>query len=165
MSAWNERAFEERALLVPSFSSVLIWYAAVGHQTEAESGLPFDASFLVLPIVLHRETRELLPKTVATSLAVWLDEHPLVRARIADRAQVIVPFTKEAIVFGGIHGLIRVTGHEVVANPDWKRQVAAGLKNTSDEVKACAKRAEFVGRWFAKTGSCRTVMALLGVRP
>lgn len=165
MIEWGERAPEERALLVPSLSAVLLWQAAVGHQAAINSGLPFDTAFLVLPIVLHRETRESLPKSVATSLAVWLDEHPLVRARMADRARVIVPYTKEAIMFGGTHGLLSITGYEVKANPDWKRKVVSGLKGTSDEVRACAKRAEFVGRWFAKAGSSRTVMALLGVRP
>jgi hypothetical protein len=35
----------------------------------------------------------------------------------------------------------------------------------SDEVRECAKRAEFVGKWLAQTGSAPTVLALLGVRP
>lgn len=165
MSTWRERVPEERALLVPSFSALLLWQAAVGYEAEANIGLPFDAAFLVLPIVLHRDTRESLPKTVATSLAVWLDQYPLIRARTADRARVIVPFAKEAIMFGGIHGLLSVTADAVTANSDWKRKVSSGLKETSDEVRACAKRAEFVGKWFAKAGGGRTVMVLMGVRP
>jgi hypothetical protein len=46
-----------------------------------------------------------------------------------------------------------------------KKRVAAGLKPTSDEVRECAKRAEFLGRWLEKAGGTETVMALLGVRP
>ena len=165
MIPWAARAPEERALLAPSFSAMLLWNAASAHYTVSSHGLSFDAAFLVLPIVLHRETREALPKSVATSLAVWLDEHPLVRPRIPDRARALVPFTKEGITFGGVHGLMSIAGSEVIAITDWKRQIATGLKETSDEVRACAKRAEFVGRWFAKAGSGQTVMALMGVRP
>jgi hypothetical protein len=127
--------------------------------------LPFETAFLVLPMVLHRETRESLPKTVMTSLAVWLDEKSLARSRIADRSQMLVPFTKEALSFGGLHGLLLLKTGVVEANLDWKKKVTASLKACSDEVRTCAKRAEFVGKWFAKTGGVATVMALIGVRP
>lgn len=165
MSLWSKRAPEERALLGPSFLAILLWQAANGYEDEAKTGLPFDVAFLVLPIVLHRETRELLPKTVSTSLAFWLNQYPLICARIADRARVIVPFTKEAIVFGGIYGLLSVIDFEIIANLDWQRKIRSSLKNTSDEVRVCAKQANFTGRWFARAGSSQTVMALLGVRP
>lgn len=166
MMPWTERPIEERGLLNPSFCAVLLWYAALGHQSYPGTlMLPFETSFLVLPMILHRETRESLPKTVATSLAVWLEENPLARARIAERARVLVPFTREALSFGGLHGFLVFSGGTVSADSRWKKKVDSTLRGCSDEVHICARGAEFLGKWFAKTGNAATVMELFGVRP
>ena len=76
-----------------------------------------------------------------------------------------MPFTKEALSFGGIRGLLRMVGGRVEANAEWTDRVGAVLNDTNDEVQLCAKRAEFVGKWLGKTGNAATVMALMGVRP
>jgi hypothetical protein len=165
MTAWKNRSWEEKTLLSPNFCALLLWHAAGGYSTVGGDRLRFDLSFLVLPFVLHRDTREALPKAVTTSLPVWLDENPLWRARIADRARMLVPFTKEGLMFGGLHGLLDLGGGTVGQKPDWKKKIAAELRQSSDEVRGCAKRAEFVGKWFAKGGSAGTVMATVGVMP
>ena len=165
MIPWKTRPAEEKTLLSPSFCSVLLWQAAGGYSSIANTRLPFDLAFLVLPIVLHRNTRTSLPKAVTTSLAVWLDDNPLMRARIADRARTLVPFTKEALLFGGLHGLLDLANASVGEAPDWKKRIGAEIKASSDEVQECASRAYFLGRWLAKGGSPSTVMATLGVRP
>jgi len=165
MKSWTARSPEERALLNPGFCSCLLWHAATGYQAAVQAPLPFDLTFVVLPIVLHRQTRESLPRTTRTSLVVWIDEHPLARSLVADRARRLVPFTKEALVFGGMYGLLNLTSVMVIANTEWKRRIIADLRTSSDEVRDCSKRAEFVGKWLAGSGSSGTVMAILGIRP
>lgn len=165
MTAWHQRPLEERALLNPSFCSVMLWHAASGYTSGDTRPLPVELAFLILPIVLHRDTRESLPNAVSTSLAVWLSNNPLKRAHIATRATTLVRFTKEALIFGGQHDLLVFEGNALRANDDRKKAVVASLRDTSNEVRACARRAEFTGRWFAKAGSSGTVMALVGVKP
>jgi len=165
MIPWENRPREERSLLNPSFCAIILWYAAQAYGSSCDRALSFEESFLVLPLVLHRKTRERLPRSVRTSLAVWLDENPLVQRGVASRARVLVPFTKGALTFGGVHGLIRIAEGKVFANSHFKKAISEALKGTSDEVRACAKRAEFLGRWFAQTGAGITVFALMGVRP
>ena len=164
MITWAARSPEERGLLTPSFCALLLWHAARGYFSNSGASLAFKMSFLILPVVLHRETRESLPMAITTSLAVWVVRNPLASSRIANRAQLLVPFTKEALTFGGIHGLLIISGNTVAPSLDWRRKVTATLKTSSEEVRTCAKRAEFLGRWFAKSGSPDTVMALIGVR-
>jgi hypothetical protein len=127
MTGWADRSHEERALLNPGFCANLLWHAASGYANDSDSALSFEESFLVLPFVLHRETRETLPRSYATSLAVWLDEYPLARGRVASRARLLVPFTKEALMFGGVHGLIRLDGGRLRAEATWKRTVSQTL--------------------------------------
>ncbi|HLE57125.1 MAG TPA: three component ABC system middle component, partial [Rhodothermia bacterium] len=139
--------------------------SALGYAAEREAAIPIELSFLALPFVLHRETRESLPRSIKSSLTTWLTEHPIVRTRLGERASALRSFTREALVFGGSHGLLSLSAEGVQANTEMKKRVTAGLKPTSDEVRACAKCAEFLGRWLEKAGDPETVMALLGVRP
>lgn len=165
MIQWDARSQEERGLLNPSFCANLLWHAAGGYVDGRSDLMSFEEAFLVLPVVLHRSTRESLPRSTRTSLAVWLEENPLSRGRIANRAQVLVPFTKEALLFAGLHGFISCNAGKLQAVETWQTTVSRSLRQSSDEVRLCAKRAIFVGKWFAQTGSPTTVLALLGVRP
>ncbi len=165
MTPWRDRSIEERNLLNPGFCATLLWHAAQGYASERNTPMAIELSFLVLPFVLHRETRESLPRTITTSLPTWLAEHPIIRTRLGERAATLRSFTREALVFGGTHGLLSLGQDGVRANADMKKRVNDGLKPTSDEVRDCAKRAEFLGRWLEKAGGTETVMALLGVRP
>lgn len=126
--------------------------------------MPFAEAFLVLPAVLHAETRQSLPRTITTSLAAWVGENPVSRAIIADRARPLVPFTKEAILFGSLHGALRISGSGFMAEASWAQRITSEAAD-SDEVQTCLKRSAFVGRWFARTGDVETVLALLGVQP
>lgn len=164
MIQWAERSHEERALLNPGFCAQLLWCAANSCVRDL-GGLSFEEAFLVLPFVLHRGTRETLPKTTKTSLAVWLDANPLARGRSASRARLLISTTKEAMIFGDRYGLIQVNTGHIQAVEGWKLPIDRALQASSDEVRECMKRAKFIGRWFALAGSTTTVMALLGVRP
>lgn len=166
MTLWAERSREEKRLLNPGFCANILWHAAKGCATDGgRGGLSFEESFLVLPFVLHRETREGLPHSTRTSLAVWLDENPLARGRVASRARLLVPFTKDALTFGGMHDFIRLAEGRLRVETNWRKAVNRALEESSDEVRDCAKRAEFLGKWFAQAGSSATVLALIGVRP
>lgn len=165
MTPWTDRSIEERSLLNPSFCSMLLWHAAQGYASERSVAMAIEISFLVLPFVLHKETRESLPTNIRTSLPTWLAEHPIVRTRLGERAVALRAFTKESLIFGGSHGLLALAQDGVRGNADMRKRVNAALKATSDEVRDCAKRAEFLGRWLEKAGGPETVMTLLGVRP
>lgn len=165
MTSWSDRSNEERVLLNPGFCANLIWHAARGYTGDGNGTLSFEESFLVLPFVLHRETREELPRSSRTSLAVWLDDNPLVRNRIASRAQLLVPFTKEALIFGGVHGFVRLEEGRLHADLAWKKAVNRAIKESSDEVRNCMNRSDFIGKWFAQAGNAATIFALIGVRP
>lgn len=70
MNRWSQRPPEEQRLLNPSFCALILWHSAKAHgeATKAKTGIAFEECFLVLPMVLHRETRESLPTKTTTSL-------------------------------------------------------------------------------------------------
>lgn len=165
MIKWSHRSQEERTLLNPSFCSILLWYAAYGYSLERNDALSFEESFLILPFVLHREMRENLPRSITTSLPVWLEKNTLARGKIISRARLLVPFTKEALLFGGQHGLIHLDNGKLHAIMKWQKSLNSVLKSASSEVRECAKRSEFTGKWFALSGTASTILSIIGVRP
>lgn len=165
MTAWTDRTIEERALLNPAFCASLIWHFASAGEGQGQRALTFMEAYLVLPIVLPRNSREALPRSTRTSLAAWMDENPFFQATLAVRSRAMVPFTKDALIFGATRQFLQVSTDSVRASVEWKRRVNSILRQSSPETQACLKKAEFLGNWFLETGTPNTVMALLGVRP
>ena len=152
-------------LLNPAFCANLLWHFAAAGAELGRRQMTFAESFLVLPLVLHRLTRESLPRSTRTSLSVWLDENPSLQAGVASRAMTLVQFTKDAILFGGVRQFIRLDNNVMSADLSWRRRVNLTLRDSTEEVQACAKKATFIGAWFSEAGNATTVMASIGVRP
>lgn len=168
MRLWKDRSHEERHLLNPAFCSTILWHAGKGAANLAvppRQALSFIEAFLVLPIVLHQKSRKSLPTRINTSLPVWIQSQPLLIASLPKRAKALVPYTKEAITFGCGSPLFYLDNNELLINSTFSRNINRCLRDSSVEVQECMKKAEFLGKWFAHTGSPETVFTLLGVRP
>lgn len=76
-----------------------------------------------------------------------------------------MPFTKDALLFGGMRGFVSIENNVVSADLSWRRRVNAALRLSTSEVQTCAKKAGFIGKWFSEAGDSTTVLALIGVRP
>ncbi|MEI7909081.1 MAG: three component ABC system middle component [Verrucomicrobiota bacterium] len=168
MKSWKERTHEERHLLNPAFCSALLWFAARGaaaRATHPRTSLSFLEAFLVLPLVLHQKSRQALPSILTSSLPVWISSQPLLVANLPIRARSLVPYTKEAITFGGISRLFLIEEDQITNTQTFDLPIKRMLQQSSDEVKECMKKAEFVGKWFAHTGAPETIFTLFGIRP
>lgn len=161
---WSERPIEQARLLNPAFLAALLWSCARGYGSVDDKGAPYPILFVAVPVVLHKATRESLPRSTRTSLAAWLGEHPQVHVRFAERAKALVPLIKEGLLFGSGGRLLVVSSPRVIA-ASRPNSVARLLRDASNEVTTCMRKAEFVGKWFASSGDYSTVMALWGVAP
>lgn len=163
-----KRTHEERHLLNPAFCSTLLWHAALG-ATEIENSPRFSLSyieaFLILPLTLHQSTRNSLPTRINSSMPVWVSNNPLVIASFPGRAKDLVSYTKEALVFGASGDLFQIEGGDIQANSGMSSIIRSVLRRTSTEVQECSKKAHFLGKWFAYTGTPETIFTMLGIRP
>jgi hypothetical protein len=164
LAPWPERPTEQARLLNPAFVGTLLWSCARAYRTTAHEPQPYALSFLVVPVVLHKSTRERLPTTTRTSLVSWVGENPRVIVGFAERARALVPLVKEAVLFASAGGLLKVQQSCVIAESR-PRSMARFEREATDEVKTCIKKAEFLGKWFALSAEYTTVMALWGVAP
>jgi hypothetical protein len=163
--AWADRPTEVANLLNPAFTGAVLRMAVSGYFREANVAMPFELAFLIFPFALHEATRSRLPRAVSTLLHTWLQENRDVVVRFAERTRSLVPFTKEAIVFACQRGVLTVDDEGAILSGGATLKKVASYKTISDEIKEALNRAEFVGRWFALSGTPVTILTLLGVRP
>jgi hypothetical protein len=170
MTAWRDRTIEQRNLLNPAFCATTVWHLARGYRIESTAlgvdaaGLPLELAFLGASLVLRGQTRDQLPRTIASSLATWVHDHPLERSAVAKGVLVLRDAVREALLFGAQHGALSLDGRHIDANDAYTKKVNAYLRASSDEVRECMRQAMFVGRWLCKAGAPTTVLALLGVQ-
>jgi hypothetical protein len=163
---WAERAREESNLLNPAFLAQLIERVATGHRDRIAAALPWPLIYLGLPVVLHKPTRDALPPSVSTSMAVWTRDHPLLVGALAPRAASLRPLVTEALLFGLAHGSIRRDGGMLEPpRRRARRRRDDPWTEPTDDFRDCATSAAFFGRWCADSGLPATVFALWGVRP
>ena len=167
---WQARTIEQRNLLNPAFCAVVLWQVARGYRAEAETvagataALPVELAFVGASFVLRGQTRSQLPGTVRTSLATWIQDHPLERSAVAKGVGILRPYVREALLFGAHHGALLISGRTVAGEPGAARRINSYLRQSSADVRDCAVQAHFVGRWLNKGGTPSTVMAMLGVQ-
>lgn len=166
MKHWEDRAPEVANLLNPAFCGQIIHRCALSHTRESnETAMPYALAFLVLPLVLHRETRQAMSAT-RHHFQVWLNANQHIKVGLAERARSIVPYTREALVF------LQQTEAMRVRTPDAGLVAAARLRrqprrrfSAGDETRDCLRKAETLGKWFARASSPATVYASLGLMP
>ena len=79
---WKGRPAEEAINLNPAFCGELI-YRTVGEYGKAlKKPIELPLSFLVLPIVLHKQTRDELPGKADTAFVGWVAGHGSLLARL-----------------------------------------------------------------------------------
>jgi Family of unknown function (DUF6521) len=163
--AWDERSPEEANLLNPAFLAILIDSAAAGYRELAGAGLTWPLIFLALPAVLHKRTREALPRDVRGSMAGWVRSHPLEVEEIAERAPALRTTISDALVFGIAHGTIVRDGPLLLPGRRARRRPGESRREPTEDFASCATRARFFGRWCAVSGTPATVFALWGLQP
>lgn len=163
---WKERAVEEANLFNPAFCVTLLAKYIDEYVKKTQAPMPFALSFLLLPVVLHPKTRELLPGSTVTALLPWVETHGDHLVGFGTRVRSLRPITREALMFGLRSQTLSLTEEGGLAvgakrlTPTEKRTEYFTL-----EARECVDRAGFMGRWLSAAGSIATIYSAWGVRP
>ncbi|OEC87661.1 MULTISPECIES: three component ABC system middle component [Methanobacterium] len=164
MKPWNQRPPEEAYLFNPAFCCNILTSSIVGYmEFNNNKGMPFPLSFIILPIILHRPTRNSLPD-LRTSLAPWILKHQESRILFPERTISLKPITKEALLFGFSHKWIQLDENSNLKSNE-KSKVNESMRKLKGDAYNCIKTSRFLGRWFAKAGPAQNIMTMWGVRP
>src|SRR5260370_27416109 len=103
MRPWTNRVIEEANLFNPAFCATLLAKAIDEFEKKAHRSFPLSLTFLLLPVVLHRGTREALPHSTITSLLSWVQNNREQLIDFAIRVQRLRGITREGLMFGIQH--------------------------------------------------------------
>ena len=165
MKTWLSRPKEEAYLFNPAFCCTTLSMAMQSYASVKDEGVPFSLAFMFLPIILHKPTRNNLPRNTRTSMAAWLQENSEARVLFYERLVSLKPHTREAIQFGMLLDWIIPRSGGLLETTLTDTDVTRTTKTLSDEARECIMRARFLGKWFAEAGETHTAMAFWGVRP
>jgi Family of unknown function (DUF6521) len=97
--AWRARPPEEASNFNPAFCGEMIYRAAAAYNGLRDLPFSLALTFLVLPIILHKPTRDQLPKKANATFVGWAAEHGGLLAGLPDRATRLLPVSREALLF------------------------------------------------------------------
>jgi hypothetical protein len=155
---------ETRRLLNPIFTAAVLTRAVEGYNEIAGDGIPLAYCYLVSPLVLHTQTREALPASLATRLLPWTERSGEIVAALPRRAKELAPYSSKGIFAAITGGLMRLRSDAKLMSQDTAKLKAYAGRSGSDEVEAILKKSNFVGKWLAAAGTPATVFTALGVK-
>lgn len=162
MKSWDKRPFEIRNLFNPAFCGLVLLRALQGFEEEDVAGIPFSLALLVLPLCLHKDSRELISKNSKSYLLKTIEKNPQMLVGFADRVKDLLPYTLEAFGFAMHRQCFEVTNEgRLMAVPKSFRKTVTG----TEESVACQRVARTVGKQFACIADRVTIYTTLGIRP
>lgn len=162
MKRWDRRPIEIRNLFNPAFCGLVLFRALQGYEEIDVSGMPFSLSLLVLPLCLHKDSRELITASSRSYLLKTVEKNQQIMVGFSDRAFQMLPYALEGF------GLLMERSCITVAGDGRIQTVHGRVRKTmkvTDETISCQRVARIVGREFARINDRVTVYTTFGVRP
>lgn len=163
IKAWNQRNPIVANLLNPAFCGEVLRRTADAYNKSTNTNFPFAFAFLVLPILLHKDTRDRMPKTTRSYLFAWVEDNEDLFYNFSIRARQMVPFTKESILFLLQNDLIELDDKSqiIVTAKKIKRYSGDDL----EEVNDILKKSEMLGKWLSHNSSINSVYSFFRITP
>jgi len=162
----NARPSEITTLLNPAFCAILLYVGISEFHKIQGKGVSYIFPFLFLPLILHKDTREKLPRSSNTTLSSWLTNPctAIVKVGFATRAQSMSPYTKESLLFAAMHEVLEIN-EDGMLYPLTELKLKSYISKATPDLLSCIKSAKLCGKLIARAGDMKTVMSLLGVKP
>lgn len=155
---------ETLRLLNPAFLATVIGHAAAGYVEHRDQGLPFAIAFIIPPLVLHKDTRSVLPKMITSKLPDWAHKNSAELAFLPDHTHELQAAVRSAILVGTHFDIINFDDNaRMRAGPQFNPKSAPKEMKQSDEVEEIMKKSHFIGRWLSVSGNQPTILSILGI--
>lgn len=162
MKRWDQRPFEVRNLFNPAFCGLVIFRALAAYEEYDDRGMPFSLSLLVLPLSLHRDSREVIASSPRSYLLKTAEKNQQIMVGFADRVTQMLPYAFEGFGLLMERGCITVTDDGRIQTVP--KKVRKRINGTAETV-SCQKVARVVGKEFARISDRATIYTTLGIRP
>lgn len=162
MKRWDLRPFETKNLFNPAFCALLMMRSLEAYEIEDPRGIPFSLSLLILPLSLHKGSRDIIAPSSRSYLLKTIEDNPQLLIALAERVTEMLPFTFEAFGLAMQMGCFQVTEEgRLISVPKKIKKTISG----TEESICCQRSARLLGREFARIGDRVTVYTAFGIRP
>lgn len=161
---WTERPTEEANNFNPAFCGELLCRSVGEYYKKAEQPMNVALAFVVLPLALHKGSRDQLPKMASTAFAGWVATHDNIIAELPLRVERLRPVVREAMIFSIRQNRLAIQGGGLVPG---SAKLSSPTKATISTVDTNQARsaATLLGRWFGAQGDAPSVLQGFGVLP
>jgi hypothetical protein len=115
-------------------------------------------------MILHKATRTQLPRRADVTFVTWAAEHGRLLAELPDRVTVLLPVSREALIFLLQNHTMRLQGGGIIAGANPIR-LSGRLTAETDDTREARRSAGLLGRWFANQSQPSSIMQVLGMTP
>lgn len=162
MQEWKMRTREIAYLLNPAFCGRILYTTIRAYNEKSHRAFPFPLVYLVLPLVLHKETRAIISSR--THLHIWAQQNPQLLIDFPQRARELIPITNEAVeMLLQTRKIILKPSGELEVPP--RSKILNREKYTDSEIAECLTKCAHIARWFEDAGKVENIYISLGVRP
>ena len=124
--------------------------------------MPFSLSLLVLPLCLHKDSREVIASSPRSYLLKTTEKNQQVMVGFVDRVTQMLPYAFEGFGLLMERGCIAIADDgRIQTVPNKVRKAVSG----TEETVSCQKVARNVGREFARIADRATIYTTFGIRP
>ncbi|WP_407120380.1 three component ABC system middle component [Bradyrhizobium sp. STM 3561] len=162
----NSRRLDEIEIIQnPALGAYVLWRFGLGYQADDGRSVLLPLSFLVLPLLLHRPTLDLISSTLRSSgltlFAAKLGKERENLLAVHERALALRPLTLQSIGLGISQRLLTLDYASISIRAN---SLEDGTRNPKvpERIKAFTGAAEKVGFWFSQL-SFQQVSSILAV--
>lgn len=160
---WKDRNQIVANLFNPAFCGEILRRSVKAYNDNSSTSFPYAFSFLVLPILLHKSTRERMPRSTRSYLFAWVEENDDLFFDFSRRAKNMVPHTKEAIMFLMQNQLIELDDKGGLLNSNIRLKSMKG--DDLLEYQEIMKKAEMLGKWLSQNPNINSVYSFFRITP
>lgn len=161
--SWDERNTIIAHLFNPAFCGEVIRITALSYNKNTDKKFPFAFSYIVLPVLLHKDTREKMPRSVRSYFFAWVGENDALFFDFGKRTKSMVRYTKEALSFLLAYKKIEISAKgEIVSTLERPKQI---INEDYSEYNEILKKAEMLGKWLATTSDVKSIFSFLRITP
>ena len=140
----------------PAIGAYLIWNFTLGYQEDGPDAAPVLLAFLVLPMLLHRQTFEAVASTRKASgltlFAAKFDREREVLVELHLRARLLRPLTLQSIGVASTSRLVRIDHASALLHGYPLDLLEVKKPAIPERLKGFPAAADKIGYWFSKLG-------------
>lgn len=148
----------------PAIGAYLIWQFTLGYQENGAEAAPIPLAFLVLPMLLHRQTFDEVASTRKASglplFAAKFDKEREILMGIHGRAVQLRPLSLQSIGVAATSKLVRVDYDTAQLRGYSLELLDAAKPRLPERLKGFAAAADKLGYWFSKLGLAQVASTL-----